>query len=76
MTSPETTLLLVAVPLGGPEDAEGWRSIHQRVDCWAPATVRNHLNQLARQGLVKRRTKPTKTGFQWLYWRELERAAA
>lgn len=71
MSSPDMTLIMVAVPIGGPDDAEPWRKIHKRAGCWAPTTARNYLTRLYQEGKIQGRQEPhPSAGFQWLYWRE------
>jgi len=68
MTHAETNAIIIAVPLGT-EHAAGSREIASALN-QALGTIQQRLNALALEGVIKRRTEPTSSGFKWLYWRE------
>lgn len=69
MTPADTALILEAVPVGEAHRAP-WRVIWDKLDRFAPVTLRNHLGELATQGLIHRSEARTNSGFVWMYWRD------
>lgn len=69
MICSDTNFILLAVLLGQAH-ALGHRAIWRNLDCWSAITLRNKLAELAKAGVIQRRSVKHASGFHWVYWRE------
>ena len=58
------------LPGRGQTPREVWEAMGGIAGCWAPATVKNALRELHRQGRAGRSKKSIPQGFVWLYYLE------